>query len=395
MPKINRWRFAVLATVIYALIALIPLSSADWDISHFIVAGRQFVNRKHVASPIQISKARSGYDGQFYYRLAVDPDARTRTAYGVTFDAPAWRMQRIGYPLLAHVVSLGRPALVPLALFLINLFGIGLIAFIVKGLQERLRLPAWLPWAVLLWPGLVVTLTHDTTEILALVLLSAAMTAYLSGRTLHYAILAALTCLTRETAILLFAGIALYEGIRWLRVRTRAQFCSVLASGLVFVPFLIWRELVTLRWGISPQQAGGSGNIGIPFGGMAQTLAACFSGEGSVLYHCVMCTAVFAIVGTGVWTAVRLPALWRRNDRVPGLLIGWGVMAALLSTMTAAAVNEPGGPWVDTSAAFRAYSEYWLITMVLLAVSGVRVPRWAAVPAFVIWGVSVGVCIAI
>src|SRR6266436_1733061 len=45
-----------------------------------------------------------GYDGQFSYWLAVDPSP---AAAGTHFDVPAYRYQRILYPLLARALALG------------------------------------------------------------------------------------------------------------------------------------------------------------------------------------------------------------------------------------------------------------------------------------------------
>ena len=42
----------------------------------------------------------AGYDGQFYYRLALDPFNWNKTAFGITMDQ-SYRYTRIGYPALA------------------------------------------------------------------------------------------------------------------------------------------------------------------------------------------------------------------------------------------------------------------------------------------------------
>ena len=49
-----------------------------------------------------------GYDGQFVYRLALDPFTHAVTAHGITLDNPAYRQQRIATALLAHVAR-GHP----------------------------------------------------------------------------------------------------------------------------------------------------------------------------------------------------------------------------------------------------------------------------------------------
>jgi hypothetical protein len=52
-----------------------------------------------------------GYDGQFFYRLALEPFSTAERVDGIAFDAPAYRQQRIGYPLLAFLTTALTPAL--------------------------------------------------------------------------------------------------------------------------------------------------------------------------------------------------------------------------------------------------------------------------------------------
>ena len=53
-----------------------------------------------------------GYDGQFFYRLAINPADFAHTAYDITVDQP-YRVMRIGYPVITWLVSAGQRALVP------------------------------------------------------------------------------------------------------------------------------------------------------------------------------------------------------------------------------------------------------------------------------------------
>jgi hypothetical protein len=57
-----------------------------------------------------------GYDGQFAYYLALDPIGAADK-----LDAPAYRTQRILYPMLARWLALGQPDWIPWTLVLVNL----------------------------------------------------------------------------------------------------------------------------------------------------------------------------------------------------------------------------------------------------------------------------------
>jgi hypothetical protein len=97
----NAIAFGVIVALCYS-IALVPsLRRAHWDTSVFIDAGDRFVDSSKLDAPIIVRKHSDGYDGQFYYRLAVEPWPSASAAHGVTFDAAPWRAQRILCPVLA------------------------------------------------------------------------------------------------------------------------------------------------------------------------------------------------------------------------------------------------------------------------------------------------------
>jgi hypothetical protein len=58
-----------------------------------------------------------GYDGQFTYMMAIDPDPASIAPH---LDRPAYRYQRILLPLLARATVLGAPEAVPWALLLVG-----------------------------------------------------------------------------------------------------------------------------------------------------------------------------------------------------------------------------------------------------------------------------------
>src|SRR3990172_591415 len=51
-----------------------------------------------------------GYDGQFIYYIAINPDPQQVAQY---LDVPAYRYQRILLPLLARAFSLGNQPIIP------------------------------------------------------------------------------------------------------------------------------------------------------------------------------------------------------------------------------------------------------------------------------------------
>lgn len=108
---------------------------ADGDVSRLVVAGDEFTDPAAVEPEIHVLEDSGGYDGQFFWRLAVDPLEWDTSAphHGVQFDN-AYRPPRIVYPLLAWLAAAGQPGLVAYTLVGVNVVGCGVVA----GLAARL-----------------------------------------------------------------------------------------------------------------------------------------------------------------------------------------------------------------------------------------------------------------
>src|SRR4030095_8355569 len=97
----------LIATVLGALFTLGMLLRSGFDASTFVTAGDKYCDPALVPDNLSVLKNSSGYDGQFYYRLALDPFTSRRTDFGVTLDIPSFRHQRILYPFMALALSAG------------------------------------------------------------------------------------------------------------------------------------------------------------------------------------------------------------------------------------------------------------------------------------------------
>lgn len=81
------------------------LFRSGFDPYEFVRIGSQFQEEHAVGE--------QGYDGQFIYFIARDPNPETVAPY---LDVPAYRYQRILLPLLGRTLALGRPDAIPWAL---------------------------------------------------------------------------------------------------------------------------------------------------------------------------------------------------------------------------------------------------------------------------------------
>ena len=254
-----------------ALIATLAASAfvlARWQtwahgsISRFILVGRHFASLAQLPHGMPVAKT-YGYDGQFFYRLALNPLNFHHTAYGITMDRP-YRYMRIGYPALTWLVSLGQHFLVPVMLVAVNIAAIGALGYLgalfaVEGGRHAL--------AGLLMPGyfgLITSLSRDTAEPLAAVCLLAGLLAVRGRRPVLAAALLAYGALTRETVMVAVAAIAIMRVIGILRGRTRAgreDFAWVIPA----VAFAAWQVVVKAAIGSVPLLADGGRNAGAPF----------------------------------------------------------------------------------------------------------------------------------
>ncbi len=258
-----------------ATLAALAFALARWqtwahgNISRFILAGRHFARPAQLPHGIPVAPT-YGYDGQFFYRLALNPLNFHRTAYGITMDRP-YRYMRIGYPALTWLVSLGQHSLVPIMLVAVNIAAIGALGYLgarfaVDGGRHAL--------AGLLLPGyfgLITGLSRDTAEPLAAVCLLAGLLAVRARRPVLAAALLAYGALTRETVMVAVAAIAIMRVLPMLRRQARPG-RDDLAWLVPAVAFAAWQVVVRAAIGSFPLLADSGRNAGAPFVAPLQAL---------------------------------------------------------------------------------------------------------------------------
>jgi len=255
------------AGLIAALLAL-GFTLARWQtwahgrISRFILVGLHFATPSQLPHGMPVAKT-YGYDGQFFYRLALNPFNFHHTAYGITVDRP-YRFMRIGYPALTWLLSAGQHSLVPVVLVAVNIAAIGALGwlgarFAMDGGRHAL--------AGLLVPGyfgLITSLSRDTAEPLAAACLLAGLLAVRARRPVLAAAFLAYGALTRETVMVAVAAIAILRVIGVLRRRVRPG-RDDLAWVVPAAVFTAWEAVVKLATGSIPLLADGGRNAGAPF----------------------------------------------------------------------------------------------------------------------------------
>ncbi len=255
---------------VIALLAALAFVLARWQtwakgkISRFILVGRHFVTPGQLPHGIAVSPT-YGYDGQFYYRLALDPLNFRTTAYGIRMDEP-YRFMRIGYPALTWLVSLGQHLAVPVMLVAVNVAAIGAMGWL-GGIFARqagrhalagLLLPGYF--------GLITSLSRDTAEPLAAACLLGGLLAIRARRPVLAALLLAYGALTRETVMVAVAAIALVRLAGIIRGQQPARPGRDDLPWLVpTVAFTVWQVVLKAATGTFTLLADSGRNAGTPF----------------------------------------------------------------------------------------------------------------------------------
>jgi hypothetical protein len=286
------------------------------------------------------------YDGEFFYRLAVDP-LLVRDV-GITLDSPSYRQQRLLYPLLVGALSLGREAWVPWLLIVVNVVGLAVLGFVGARYAVAVNHAAWWGIALPLYVGFTYTLARDLSEIVEVCLLTAMLLAVHRRLFAFGALWMGLAVLARETAVVL--AVALLVAWVWDRLRNpagrRTPLLLVGSAGVAC--YLALQTTLGLRWGVLPTLAG-AGNLGMPFSGPLYYLST-MGRLGWLEFAWFVTLVAVALVSRGAPLFIRLG------------LVGYVLMLTNLSALV----------WNGDAAWLRAASEASLLAWLCLFHAGGR-----------------------
>jgi hypothetical protein len=308
MKRLRPWHVVLAISLCYVLITL---ARYDFDPLYFALIGTRY-------DP-GLPDGRPGYDGQFAYQIAKDPLNGWRK-----IDVPAYRYQRIVYPLAARVAALGQPALTPWALILVNVAALTVGTWLTEGILRHFKMSRWYALAFGLSAGTLMAVRLDLTESLAYALAQGGVLLALKERWRSAAVLFAVAALTKEMTLAFPAAIGLVYV--WRREWSRA----LAFSAMVLLPFTLW-QLVLWQWFGQPG-LGSGGDMATPFEIVP------LRGLWSIAWLDVRVFALLAammiplavIPGLiSLWVAGR--QVWRRAIDVPALIL---LLNALLILIT-------------------------------------------------------------
>ena len=255
-----------------AVAAVVLLLYAGWvgwarhlghDWRQWADVGHKFAQREGASDPIhhdeRFSVSTWGYDGQFFLYIAQDP-----TNARAALDNASYRYGRIGYPIAARVLALGRSGLVPVMLVLLNLAAVAGGTWAAAAWLRRRGLSVWLALLYAAFPGVFFAVWRDLSETLAYSLAAVAVLVFDPRRPRTLAassVLFAAAALTRETT-LVFALV-------WaaaLAVERRPRTAALFTLGAT-LPYVAWRVFIRVWLGHAGFPAQNRPTL-VPFGGI-------------------------------------------------------------------------------------------------------------------------------
>ena len=386
------WLSALVALVAYGCFILLRLHMFNGDITRFVEAGADFIPQTSGATvglAVMTHPNAGGYDGQFYYLLALDPFSTHPALPGAHFDLGAYRAQRILYPLLVWALSLGgRPALVPAMLVLVNLAAIVAIAWLAALAVRRMGLDPLLATMVAFYPGLMLSLATDLTEPVSMACALGGFVCAQDRRWTWVAVLLTLAVLGRETtalfalAMLLAALLARLTPLPALclpalRPIPRAEWRGAALAGLTpLVIELLWQGALFARWGQVAILSGGAVNIGLPFVGIVRAPAAWLTNHFPTPLlldlHYIEGFYLLALIALVVVT------LWRRRQ-LDYLTLAWALFVLLGVLLTTAVLSED---WFF----MRALMEFGVLSLLILSAARQPIRLAALLGTMAVWG---------
>lgn len=339
-----------LVGLLYLGVLFLQLYIHHHDPSDFIDIGGNLVSQpEEVPHNVQFVADSWGYDGQFYYQLALNPFSPQQANQGLRIDNGPYRHQRILYPFLVWLTALGNWKIIPSMLLMVNYFSLCVLAWLgARFAQHQERHALW-GCLFALYPGFLFTLSYDLTEIVAVVFLLAGLMSWKRTRSnVRTGVLLAMAALTRETTLLTaFAvGIAIIASRDYWRWPS-----AVLPLGID----AIWQVALWAKWGELPIQTAGL-LLGIPGGGIRSFIE---SLSWQNVGHRIWIVELIYLAGVGISALV---ATRITRDQLSHKLT-WLFYGMMILAMTRYV-------WVEDVAFMRASAEFYLCSLILILVSG-------------------------
>ncbi|MGD0380471.1 MAG: hypothetical protein ABSC30_10855 [Acidimicrobiales bacterium] len=377
-----RWAGAIAGMAGAVVAAARIVVAGHRNIASFIVVGSDHV-RGRIPTGVPITSGQ-GYDGQFYYRMALAPLNFDRTAHGIRMDTLS-RFERVGYPAFAWLVAAGRSSLVPWSLVIVNVLGLACLGALGAMIARGARHHAW--WGLVLpgYFGFVWVLSRDLAEIVTATFVVAGVVALRRDRFVLAGAAFSVAVLSRETGLLVIALLALERPLAATRRRVVDRRARAVAPGASTVDatgttphiswilpgavFTAWQLVARLATGSWPLLTSGQKNLDVPFAGFVQGFRHYLSllpSRAALLWFGELFVLVVVVVAAALALRTTTARLYER-----AAWVAYAVVAATLAP----------GIWLG-DVGFRSLDDLYVFSCIILLSS----PRRLTVPAVLVAG---------
>ncbi len=375
----NPWLLMPAVTLLaYLIVILAQWQTAGGHLYGFISFNTKRVDSATAPIPARYVSDAFGYDGQFYYRFALNPFSTEEEVQGLSIDNPAWRKQRILLSLLTWVIAQGDAEATAYVMLAINLLAVAGLCIVGGLLLQRYGLPPWPALLLGMYPGFAISVERFLTEPLSFFLLLSSLLCLVDRRVLAGSLLLAAAVLARETALAVALAMS---GIWLLQIFTRPPASHWRAPGprywlLPMLTYLGWQYWLGQQYPVGAVATAERGGLLVwPFSGLWESVKILVSNPNVMnLFFALMLTLVVAFT--------LLVALKFRESNGPYRWI-WLAYLGLTSLL--------GTPIWDNSPGFlRSTTELTLLGLLIYLLVMRSLPRQMMVLWLGAWVLSAG-----
>jgi hypothetical protein len=383
-------RLSITAVLLSAGLATV-LAVRHGDVSGLIHAAPRWSDPAALPPEVRPFPAGQGYDGQFFYRMAVEPFSNADQVAGVRFDAPSLRASRLGYPIAVWIATLGTPRLVPWAMVAVNIIALAVAVTATGATLQRLGADPRGALVVLLLPGAVYGLSMNLADPVALACIAVGLWSSVCGRWLAAGLALAAAVVTRESAlvavvVLAVAGLLEHCGhlgtVRSRSATGRSHLGALVAMTLPIAAYLGVQLWVGRRFGATGFTQSGDANFAPPISTLIKEPGLLIPRDGFSTLRVALLAGLVTLFLIGV-TQLRRPGA-SHDDRLRAI----GLLAAMGGLVLLAV--QPRVPMFHYRNFSRAAGEFTYLVVVALVAQWPQLARRGQIALYGLVSVGIG-----